>query len=74
MTLTALTSGNPPAIARLHSIKKPIPPMDDIDQRSEPDNFVMDNAIAIEESNALPQLKRFGEIGMWQERLLCRLK
>ncbi|KAI8575460.1 hypothetical protein K450DRAFT_261549 [Umbelopsis ramanniana AG] len=62
MTLTALTSGNSPAITRLHSTKKPKPSMDDIDQRSESDNVVMDNTIAIEEPDALPQLKRFGEI------------
>jgi hypothetical protein len=73
MTLTAFNSGNSPAITRLHSTKKPKPSMDDTDHRPESDNLVMDNAIAIEQTAALPQLKRFGEIGMWHNLPLCLL-
>jgi len=47
--------------------------MDDTDHRPESDNLVMDNAIALEQTAALPQLKRFGEIGMWHDLPLCLL-
>lgn len=41
--------------------------MDDTDHRPESDNLVMNNATAIEHTAALPQLRRFGEIGMWHD-------